>query len=126
MPAFPIDYPSAVGLFPAKVRWRRVRAQAAFENELTLQSQVQIFAAKVYAIDIELQRMDRGDAATLDAWLDSLNGREGTFNFDLDPWVRGALPGIRVFRLASPDDEFDCDLAVDFGCAFSAMEVPAS
>lgn len=123
MPAYPLTYPAAVAFWPARVRVRRQRAQAIFDNEFTLEAQVQAFAAKRYAIEVELQRMDRTDAATFEIWLADLDGMVGTFNFDLSPWVRGSAPGTKVFKLSTPDDQWDADLAVDFGYAFSAFEV---
>ena len=121
--AFPLDYPSGVGLFPAKVKVRRLRAQAAYLNEITLTTKAQLFGNMKYAIDVQLQVLDRTDAATFDSWLEELNGLEGTFRFDLDPHVRGALPGVRTFKLLTPNDEWDSDLACTFGYAFSAQEV---
>ncbi|ACB76711.1 hypothetical protein [Opitutus terrae] len=123
--AFPLPYPSGVGLFPEKVRVRRIRVQADFSNEFTLQSQVQLWPTMVYAIDVTLQPLDRADAATMESWLEELNGLEGTFSFDLNPWARGSLPGTRTFRMVLPDDEWDGELAVTFGFAFSAQEVPS-
>lgn len=122
MPSFPLTWPAGVAFFPEKVKVRRQRAQAAFENEFTLQRQVQDWGNKRWAIEVSMQPMIRDDAATFQSWLDSLNGLEGTFNFDLDPWVRGTAPGVKVFKLTVPDDEFDADLSVEFGFSFSAME----
>lgn len=125
MPSYPLTYPSGVAFYPARVHVRRQRAQAVFENDLTLQTQVQSFAAQRYAIDVELQRMGRADAATFETWLADLEGMVGTFSFDLDPWVRGTAPGTKTFRLSVADDEWDSDLAITFGFAFSAYEVVA-
>ena len=123
MPSYPLTYPTGIGCYPAKVRPRRERAQAVFDNDFNLKSQVQDFGVKRYLIDVELQPMDRSDAATFESWLESLNGMVGTFNFDLNPWVRGSTPGTKVFRLSSPHDSWDADLAIVFGFNFSAFEV---
>jgi hypothetical protein len=120
---FPIAYPTDVGCWPAKVKVRRERSQANFDNEFTLQTQVQLYAAKRYWIDVVLQPMDRADAATFDTFLNTLNGLEGSFNFDLSPWSRGALPGVRIFRMATPNDEWDAEYSTEFGYAFSAYEL---
>ena len=56
--------------------------------------------------------------STFESWLDELNGMVGSFSFDLDPWVRGSLPGTRTFKLTAPDDGWDAELAVTFGYNF--------
>ncbi len=123
MPSYPLTFPTNV--FPAKVKVRRPFANTRFDNPLQLSSQVQQRNAKRYEIDITLQPMLAAEAGAWTQFLEDLAGGVGTFNFNLTPHIPGLspAPGVRVFRLADNKHEFDSELSVTFGFAFSAIEV---
>lgn len=120
MPTFPVSFPA---LWPAHVNARKLRSQAISRSPLTFVEQVYDHGGRAWAIDVEMQPMSQADAATFGAFLDSLDGMVGTFNFNLDPWVLGTAPGTKVFRFTQPDFGWSSEMAVRFGFTFTAEEV---
>jgi hypothetical protein len=122
MPAYPLAFPTHVA--PAEVRVRRIQAQARYDNPLQLSSQVQLRSAARYEIDVTLQPMP---ADVVTAWLQflyDLQGSFGTFTINLDPYAPGLAPapGVRTFRLASGEQDWNSKLATEWGLAFAAIE----
>lgn len=120
---YPLAFPSSV--WPERVVVRPRWANAAFDNPVTLQPQVQRLQAQRFDIDITMQLMPVEQAAQFAAFLYGLQGSYGTFTFDLTPWCPGLspAPGSRTFRLSTNDAGWDSELARSYNFTFSAWEV---
>jgi hypothetical protein len=121
MPTYPLAFPS---IHPASVKATRRRVQSVAQSPFTLQRQVFDWGATRWDVTIIMQRMTKDEAQTFGAFLDDLNGMVGTFTLDLDPWCPGLTvpPGVRTFRLSSPDVVWDSELAVKWGFQIEAVE----
>lgn len=86
---YPLDLPSAPSA-PAEIRIFPMSAVAVSRSPFTLREQVQVHQGQLWQAEVTLPRMDGDAAAAWQAWLLSLNGREGTF--------RMGDPGRRVPR----------------------------
>lgn len=109
MPSYPLTFPS---IHPGKVKATNRFVQSSATSPFTLKKQIYDWGASQWIATITMQPMDAEDATTFGAFLNDLNGIVGTFNFDLDPWVKGASPGVVTFRLARPLHNWDSDKAV--------------
>jgi hypothetical protein len=120
---YPLAFPTSV--HPERVFVRPRWSNAAFDNPITLQPQVQRMQGQRFDIEITMQQMPAADAALFAPFIYGLQGIYGTFTFDLTPWCPGLspAPGERVFRLATNDHGWDSELAQRWNFTFSAWEV---
>lgn len=95
--ATPIEFPN---VWPDAVEVQLLAAQAQHTDPYGYQSQIYDHGGRAFRIVVKMQEMDRVDAALMCEWLAALDGLNGTFNFDLDPWyLTDPLPGVHVFQL---------------------------
>jgi hypothetical protein len=123
MPSYPLTFPTNV--FPENVHVIRRIAAAIAESPFTFQQQVYQFPGKRWEIEVTLQPMSAGLAALWTQFFYDLEGKVGTFYFDLTPHCPGLspAPGSKTFRLVE-DPGWNSRLAVDFGFTFRAFEQP--
>jgi hypothetical protein len=109
---------------PASVDISRIRAQTASLSPSSFVSQVQDRGGAAWRITVRFEKLDREAAALVCAFIATLDGMAGTFDFDLDPWAPGVspAPGVREFRLGSADVGWTSRGCVEFSCQFSAQE----
>lgn len=122
MPAYPLTFPT--NIHPANVRVIRRTAAAVAESPTTYQQQVYQHPGVRWEIDVKLQPMDVVAAALWTQFFYDLQGRVGTFNFNLTPHCPGLAPapGVVLFHLADPEVGWDSDLARTFGFSFRAVQ----
>src|SRR5688572_25743578 len=113
-------------LWPASVEIERLAAQRVGRDPFAFGQEQGDDAGRAFRIVIRMQPMVARDAAVMLAFLDGLDGMNGTFNFNLSPWWRGAAPapGIREFRLLPGQGGWDSDLRVLWHVGIEAMEEP--
>lgn len=86
---YPLNFPD-IGMAQITLRARSVVAAA--QSPFTLSRQVQVFDGQRWEADIALPAFDRQAAGMVEAFLLSLNGKQGTFLLG-DP-MRGAALGV--------------------------------
>lgn len=111
MPTYPLTFPS---IHPGKVQMSKRFVQAKAVSPFTLEAQIYDWQASQWFGTIIMQPMDADQAAIFGAFLNDLNGMVGTFEFNLTPWCKGADPGTKTFRLASPVHPWDSTKGVIF------------
>jgi len=121
MPSYPLTFPT---LQPLRVRVSQPNAVAAVPSPFTFQQKVYVHAGRGWVIDVTMQEMTATSAALMTQFLYDLQGRRGTFSFDLDPWCPGLAPapGVLPFRLADNDPGWDSDLASTWEFSFRAEQ----
>jgi hypothetical protein len=122
MPTYPLTFPTNVP--PQTVRVRRRVAASAPESVFTFQQRVQQFSGKRWEIEVTLQPMPADKAGVWTQFFYDLDGRVGTFAFNLTPHCPGLspAPGVKNFRLLDPDPGWDSELAREFSFSFRAVE----
>lgn len=122
MPFFPLPFPA--GVHPESVTVRRRTAAGVSTSPTSYQQQVYQHPGARWEIDVKLQPMPRDAAAEFTQFFFDLQGRVGTFLFDLGPHVAGLAPapGVVRFRLSDPDPGWTERFAAEFDFSFSAVE----
>lgn len=122
MPAYPLTFPTTIA--PHRVRVTRRTAAAVVESPFTYQQQVYQHPGARWEIECSFEPMSRADAASFTQFVYDLQGRVGTFAFNLTPHCPGIspAPGVKNFRLAEPSVGWDAELATSFGFSFRAVE----
>lgn len=122
MPSYPLTFPT--NIHPKNVRVSRRTAAAVSESPTTYQQQVYQHPGNRWQIDVTIQPMNKADAALWTQFFYDLQGRVGTFSFNLDPHCPGLspAPGVVAFRLADPEVGWDSNLATTFGFSFRAVQ----
>jgi hypothetical protein len=118
MPAFPTS------VSPIEVKVRPVYAAAQFDNPITLATEVQLLGGFRFEIDIIMQPMSPTEAADFGAFIQACAGGSVAFTFNLTPWAAGwsPAPGVKNFRLATPDTGWNAAVAREYGFSFTAIE----
>ena len=122
MPSYPLTFPTNV--YPAMVRVRRRTAAGVAESPFTYQQQVYQFPGVRWEIDVTIEPMHVSLAAAWTQFFYDLQGRVGTFAFNLTPHCPGLspAPGTVNFRLNDPDPGWDSGFSVEFGFSFRATQ----
>ncbi len=122
MPSYPLTFPTTV--YPERVGVRRRTATAVAESPFTFQQQVYQHPGVRWEIDVKLPALPPALAPLFTQFLYDLNGRVGTFAFNLTPHCPGLspAPGVVNFRLADPDVGWDSEVACVFGFSFRAVQ----
>jgi hypothetical protein len=117
--AFPAVHPTSVEVVP-------FRSQIASQSPSSLISQVEDRGGFQYRIAIRFDDMDQTAAALVCAFIASLQGMRYAFDFDLDLWCPGITPapGVKQFKLSSPNTGWTSKGGVSFSCQFSAVSQP--
>lgn len=120
-PTYPLNLPTNV--FPDTTHVVRHVVAAIAESPFTLSQQVYQWPGARWEIEVTLQAMSPTEAALWTPFFYNLNGKVGTFNFDLTPHCPGLVPapGVKAFRLIEVPG-WDSRVAVDFGFSFKAVE----
>ena len=121
MPTYPLTFPTNV--YPENVHVRRRTVAAVAESPFTLTQQVYQFPGKRWEIEVTIQPMIAAEAALWTQFFYDLQGKVGTFYFDLTPHCPGLspAPGSKIFRLIE-DPGWDSRFTTEFGFTFKAVE----
>jgi hypothetical protein len=121
--SFPLEIPSPSGIRSCRVS--RQSVVAVNKSPFTLEEQVYAHPGKAWMISLEIRPMRTSEAGGWIQFLYDINGREGTFNFNLTPHCPGLspAPGVKVFRLNDNNQGWDKDIMKHYGFSLSATEV---
>ena len=114
MPSYPLSFPTEPALYPLRVAVTQQHAQTKAKSPFTKSTQIYDWGGKQWVGSITMQKLDREMATIFGAFIDELDGMNGTFTLDLDPWTVGKTPGAVTFRLARPATDWSADLAVEW------------
>lgn len=122
MPSYPLTFPTNV--FPDNVRVRRRTPTGVFEAPTSNKLQIYQHPGGRWEIEVTLQPMPYDEADEWTQFIYDLQGRVGTFTYNINAHCPGLspAPGAITFRLADPDVGWDSKLAREFGFTFRAVQ----
>lgn len=120
--AYPLTFPSYP--FPKRVRVRKQYAQAMTQSPTTFTQQIYKHPGKRFVIEVTIQKCTSSEAEIWTAFFDGLEGMEGTFALNLNPYCPGMspAPGTLNFRLNEPEIGWDTEFATLFDFTFTAVQ----
>ena len=121
MPAFPLTIPTG------GIRTCRVSRQSVVgvnQSPFTLQEQVYAHPGRRWMITLNIKPLNATQAAAWVQFFYDINGREGTFNFNLNPYCPSLspAPGTKVFRLTDNNQGWDISVEKLYSFTVSASE----
>jgi hypothetical protein len=122
MPTYPLTLPASPK--PRKARISLETKAAVSESPLTGSEQVYDWGVDRWHIALEYPPVPESAVAAWHAFFRDLRGRVGTFNFNLDGYVKSSPgPGTRAFRALDNMQGWDVESARLYGFTLEAREV---
>ena len=121
--AFPLTLPSTPGIRTINV-WRE-SVVGVSTSPFSLREQTYVHPGRRWRIEIEYPPMTAAQAEDWIQFFYDLNGREGSFNFNLTTYCPSLTPapGVKVFRLLENMQGWSVSVAKHYGFTIAAAEV---